>query len=205
MWVFGYGSLVWKVGFPYRRKLKGYISGYVRRFYQSSEDHRGIPGKPGLVVTLLPSSNPEDRVWGVAYEIAKDDEEMVTVQLDHREKGGYNKLLVTFCPANNVIIDPDNNRHPVEDEHEPFELVIYVGLDTNPWYVGPLSTDEMARRILNARGNSGSNREYLYNLANSMRDIAPNEEDEHLFALEAAVKELESSYQNGETISHNSD
>ncbi|XP_034252939.1 putative glutathione-specific gamma-glutamylcyclotransferase 2 [Thrips palmi] len=201
MWVFGYGSLVWKVGFPYRRKLNGYIMGYVRRFYQSSEDHRGVPGKPGLVVTLLPSSNPKDRVWGVAYEIAKEDEEMVTVQLDHREKDGYNKILVTFCPANNLLTDCENNK---SGNLDPFELVIYVGLDTNPWFCGPLSTEEMARRIVNARGKSGSNQEYLYNLANSMRDIAPDEEDEHLFSLEAAVQELECVPQSTDTFSRNS-
>lgn len=34
LWVFGYGSLVWKAGFEYDERVVGFIKGYTRVFNQ---------------------------------------------------------------------------------------------------------------------------------------------------------------------------
>lgn len=139
----------------------------------------------------------QEEVWGVAYEIAKDDEEFVIKQLDIREKDGYEKVTVKFYPSN-----PENNKlteyvHACSPSspcpHEPFELVIYVGTEANKYFAGDADIECIAQQILDSVGPSGTNTEYLYKLASAMRLLAPGVQDEHLFALEEAVRRLENS------------
>ncbi|KAK2588862.1 hypothetical protein KPH14_001729 [Odynerus spinipes] len=177
MWVFGYGSLIWKADFPYEKKIIGYIKGYVRRFYQKSTDHRGTPTKPGRVVTLLPSENPNDEVWGLAYKISVENVDSVIAHLDFREKDN--------------IINTDNTKMVPVKEEVPFCLTIYIGGTDNPNYAGVEDINTIAKHIFTAHGPSGSNREYLYKLASVVRMLIPNANDEHLFLLEEAVRKLE--------------
>ncbi|XP_035216549.1 putative glutathione-specific gamma-glutamylcyclotransferase 2 isoform X2 [Stegodyphus dumicola] len=176
MWIFGYGSLMWKINFPYEQKIIGYIKGFKRRFWQGSEDHRGIPGSPGRVVTIVPSSNPEDQVYGVAYKIAEDDILDVIKYLDFREKDGYQQQTVLF--------------HPYNEELKPFEITIYIGDTSNPFYLGPAPLDIIAKQILHSEGPSGRNDDYLFQLAEAMRNLVPHIYDAHLYELEKLVKSM---------------
>ncbi|CAK9796959.1 Putative glutathione-specific gamma-glutamylcyclotransferase 2 [Anthophora plagiata] len=210
MWVFGYGSLIWKADFPYEKILVGRIKGYNRRFYQKSTDHRGIPSKPGRVVTLLSSNNPNDEVWGVAYKISPQNIDKVVKHLDYREKGGYERKTVLFYPVYSVknieSLSSMNNtsESDFEDgksvtttsENTPFYITIYIGGEDNPNYAGVEDICTIAKHIHVCHGPSGANTEYLYKLASAMRIIAPGVNDEHLYTLERTVKMLEQQNEN---------
>lgn len=167
-WVFGYGSLIYKVDFPFLERETGYIEGWERRFWQGSHDHRGTPEAPGRVVTLIPA--PGAVCKGVAYRVAHE----VFEHLDHREKNGYERHAVSVCL-------PLTTRH--------VGGILYVARADNHAFLGPAPLPELAAHIARASGPSGSNRDYVLALADALREL--NDPDPHVLALEALLLELQ--------------
>ncbi|NND38487.1 MAG: gamma-glutamylcyclotransferase, partial [Pseudomonadales bacterium] len=83
VWLFGYGSLIYLVDFPYLESRAATIRGWSRRFWQGSHDHRGTEANPGRVVTLI--EEKDALCGGMAFHV----EASVFEQLDEREKNGY--------------------------------------------------------------------------------------------------------------------
>ncbi|MCU0685337.1 MAG: gamma-glutamylcyclotransferase [Polyangiaceae bacterium] len=173
-WVFGYGSLLWRPGFAYADRAPALLRGWSRRFYQGSPDHRGTPGAPGRVVTLVPDA--AGLCWGLAFRIAGEHLDAALDELDRRERAGYRRIEHEFVP-----LDP---------ERSPARAIVYVADPQNADYLGEAPLEAMALHIARSSGPSGSNLDYLRRLATFLREHG--EHDEHVFALERLATTLAS-------------
>lgn len=170
IWIFGYGSLVWRPDFPFAERRPAFIEGWARRFWQGSTDHRGVPDAPGRVVTLVPV--PGARCWGMAYRIAAANSATVLAHLDHREKGGYRLERVTLRFVNGSA------------ETSGF---VYHATPDNPNYLGPAAPETIAAQVRASHGPSGPNIDYVLRLAEALREIGA--EDAHVFEIERLLRD----------------
>ena len=164
LWIFGYGSLIYKVNFPYLESKAGYIHGYERRFWMASQDHRGTPSNPGRVLTICPQKDAT--CFGMAYLIKPE----VLIPLDHREQNGYLREQLNVRSL----------------EGETFTAITYIGDPNAPVYQPQNNNQVLAEQILNSTGPSGPNIDYLFDMANALRRF--NQHDEHVFDIERRVK-----------------
>ncbi|RUR31972.1 gamma-glutamylcyclotransferase [Vreelandella andesensis] len=172
IWLFGYGSLIWKADFAYLERQPAYITGWARRFWQGSHDHRGTPDAPGRVATLIRA--PGAVCHGMAYRITPE----VLAPLDVREKNGYlrEKVTLTFLTA----------RDDAQTEKATTEGLIYLAAEDNPAFLGDAPLNDIAHQIAHSHGPSGSNKAYLLNLAQALRELGTD--DAHVFAIEEQLQ-----------------
>jgi glutathione-specific gamma-glutamylcyclotransferase len=152
VWVFGYGSLIWRPALAYVARRAARIDGWERRFWQASTDHRGTVEAPGRVLTLVES---DGAVWGMAYAIARAAWPEVEAALELREQQGYARLTVELGLAAGQAAGP---------VVETVAGLLYVATPANPYFVGPEPLDATAEVVLRSHGPSGSNVDYVLEL-----------------------------------------
>jgi cation transport regulator ChaC len=164
-WVFAYGSIIHSPGKLDELKQEIYwasLTGYARRFYQGSMDHRGSFVAPGRVLTLVPSNNHQ--IWGVAFRFEVASALNVLNYLTQREQGGYQEHIVT------INIPEQGN----------VQALVYIALPDNPWYLGEAPLHEIAAHINASIGPSGTNKEYVVKLKNALGEQYCDEDIDEL-------------------------
>ena len=172
LWVFGYGSLMWRPGFAHLEAIPATLHGYARSFCIWSEHHRGTPDCRGLVLGL---ARGEDAACeGMVSRVAPKDWPETAAYLEERELRGY-----AYRPAHLPVALSDGRRVTAH---------CFVADPSHPHYAGRVPPDEAARIILRARGEAGLNRDYLINTVKSLEQHGYREP--HLHALLRRVLEL---------------
>ncbi|MES3025576.1 MAG: gamma-glutamylcyclotransferase [Pseudomonadota bacterium] len=167
VWLFGYGSLIFKADFPYIERRPASIRDWTRRFWQGSHDHRGTESAPGRVATLIAQTGAV--CAGMAYLITPE----VFAHLDHREKNGYLRL------ATDIYFNDGSSE----------EGLVYIATEENAAFLGEATELAIAHQIAASSGPSGRNRDYLTELAHALRALGMD--DPHVFAIERHLSALE--------------
>jgi cation transport protein ChaC len=147
MFVFAYGSLIWRPGFPHLGARPALLRGYHRRFCIWSRHYRGTPERPGLVLGL----DRGGACQGVVFEVAAAEAPGVLDYLDARE----NLLGEQVYHRRELPVQLRGGGGMVR-------AVTYVADRRHPAYARPCPVTTAAA-IAVAEGSAGSNREYLLN------------------------------------------
>jgi cation transport protein ChaC len=167
-WVFGYGSLIWRPGFPHKEARPAMLHGFHRRFCVYSHRYRGTPDCPGLVLGLTRGGSCR----GLAYKVPEAEGEAVMDYLYEREMvlGVYDPTWLKLRL----------------DTGETIRAAGFVVDPSHQQYAGRLSYDAMAQLILQGEGKGGTCLEYLRNTVQHLEAL-----DMHDRALHRLLREVE--------------
>ncbi|MEZ5840385.1 MAG: gamma-glutamylcyclotransferase [Hyphomicrobiales bacterium] len=147
LWVFGYGSLMWRPGFAFEASVPALLYGAHRSLCVFSHVHRGTPERPGLVLGLDKGGSCR----GVAFRVAAALAEETITYLRAREQ-----ITMVYLEAMRPVRLMDGSDARV--------LALTYLVDAgHKQYSGVLSLEEQVDRVRHGVGQSGPNREYVLN------------------------------------------
>ena len=153
LWVFGYGSLMWRPGFDFEERTLAVVRGWRRALCVYSHVHRGTPERPGLVLGLDRGGSCK----GVAFRVAPAQAAATLAYLRAREQ-----VTMVYREVTAGVTLADGRR---------VRALFYVVERGHPQYAGALGLPEVERFVRQGVGISGANPDYVRATWDHMREL----------------------------------
>lgn len=173
LWVFAYGSLMWRPDFPFLDVHPARLNGWHRRFCIASRIHRGTHRRPGLVLGLDRGGMTD----GLAYRVSSQDAVAVRQYLRAREQvsGIYREAHLKIS-----VVGLERSEH---------HALVYLSEPAHPGFTPRVPVQRQALIIAGARGLSGSNVDYLVSTLSELKRLGIRERElERVRACLGAVR-----------------
>jgi cation transport protein ChaC len=154
LWVFGYGSLMWRPGFAYLEAVPARIIGARRRLCVYSVVHRGTPRRPGLVLGLEPGGACD----GMAFRVAPDEARHVRAYLRKREQ-----VTMVYRETAGIV-------ELQGAEGERVRALCFMVDTAHPQYAGDLPLERQVHLVRRSHGHAGPNIDYVTNTVRHLRE-----------------------------------
>jgi len=161
LWVFGYGSLMWRPGFAYEEAQHARLTGFRRCLCIYSVHHRGTRERPGLVFGLDRGGTCE----GIAYRVAAVNAVATTRYLRAREQ------------VNGVYRETHVPVELIKGPHREVLALTYIVERAHPNYAGQLALSLQARLVHGSDGLSGANLDYLISTLRHLEELGIRERE----------------------------
>jgi len=143
LWVFGYGSLIWRPEFEFAERRPARVHGWHRALKMWSRINRGTPERPGLVFGLLSGGCCR----GVVFRIPRADGGEVLARLWQREM-----KMAVYDPR---WLTADTPQGPVR-------ALAFTLSRKSPSHTGELSEEEYRAIFAFASGIYGTTLDYAH-------------------------------------------
>src|SRR4051794_6665317 len=166
LWVFAYGSLMWRPDFPFVERVEARLLGAHRALCVYSFVHRGTPERPGLVLGLDRGGSCR----GIAFRVAAAKRAGTIEYLREREQ----VTMVYRESWRSVWLDDDPNMR--------VQALTYMVDRGHEQYAGRLSLAEQLHFVRQGHGRSGNNRDYVLETLKEIESQGVRDRDLHLLA-----------------------
>jgi cation transport protein ChaC len=166
LWVFGYGSLIWRPGFAFVERVLARIVGLHRSLCVYSFVHRGTPERPGLVLGL----DRGGACRGIAYRVTAKDRPATLAYLRAREQ------------ATSVYLETIRAARLESKPERRVDAVCYIADRGHVQYAGRLSLEKQLHLVRQGHGKSGHDRDYVLETVGALESLGIRDAGLHLLA-----------------------